>query len=224
MKNDFEQKYTISTYHLKQHELVNFLYDRFTVGMMFTLIVALVVTSLVTIELSLQGLEYRGYIWFAGLLVIQYFRYRLKKNYDQVKTVDYLRHEYWKNRFIIGVYVIALWQGIGAVFAMPMISDNLQYIIHVSLLGLGAGAIAYLATSMVFFVPSWCILPGYQVFTISIRFRPFFFARRKASSARVIKSLAEIFWVTGIQQIPTDRVIKALIFERSCGIARCRNN
>ncbi len=151
MKNNFEQKYTISTYQLKQHELVNFLYDRFTVGMMFTLIVALVVTSLVTIELSLQGLEYRGYIWFAGLLVIQYFRYRLKKNYDQVKTVDYLRHEYWKNRFIIGVYVIALWQGIGAVFAMPMISDNLQYIIHVSLLGLGAGAIAYLATSMVIF-------------------------------------------------------------------------
>ncbi|MBT4192909.1 MAG: diguanylate cyclase [Gammaproteobacteria bacterium] len=151
MNNDFEQKHTISSYHLKQHELVNFLYDRFTVGMMFTMVVALVATILVTFELSLQGLEYRGYIWFAGLSVIQYFRYRLKKRYDQVKTVDYLSHGYWKKRFIVGIYIVALWQGLGAVIAMPMISDNLQFIFHAFLLGLGAGAIAYLATSMVIF-------------------------------------------------------------------------
>ena len=122
MNNDFEQKYTISSYHLKQHELVNFLYDRFTVGMIFTMVVALVATILVTIEFSLQGLEYRGYLWFTGLMIIQYFRYHLKKNYDQVKVDNNLRHEYWKKRFIIGVYVVALWQGFGAVLAMPMIS------------------------------------------------------------------------------------------------------
>lgn len=151
MSNDLEQKHTISSYHLKQHELVNFLYDRFTVGMIFTLVVGTVATFLVTFELSLQGLEYWGYVWLAGLICIQYFRYRLKVSYDQIKTIDYLSHNEWRRRFIIGIYIVALWQGLGAMLVMPLISYNLQFIFHAFLLGLGAGAIAYLATSMMIF-------------------------------------------------------------------------
>jgi len=151
MNNDPELRHTLSTYHLKQQELVNFLYDRFTVGMTFTLIVALVAAILAGYELSIQGKELWALLWFLGLLIIQFFRYQLKQRYALAKDAEYHSHHLWKQRFIIGVYVVALWQGIGAVLLMPHISTNLQYIIHVFLLGLGAGAIAYLATSMMIF-------------------------------------------------------------------------
>jgi len=151
MNTDLEQKHTISGYHLKQHELVNFLYGRFTAGMIFTLVVAVVATVLVTYELSLQGLQIWGYLWLAGMLIIQFFRHRLTKKYNQTESIDYLSHSLWRKRFVVGVYVVALWQGMGAVAAMPFISTNLQYIFHTFLLGLGAGAIAYLATSMMIF-------------------------------------------------------------------------
>lgn len=151
MISEPDQRHSISIYHLKQHELVNFLYDRFTVGMVFTLIVAAVATILASMELSLQGRQNWVYLWFAGMLVIQFMRYRLQKRYQKTRIEDQLNHRLWKRRFVIGVYVIALWQGLGVVVAMPYISQNLQYIFHSFLLGLGAGAIAYLATSMMVF-------------------------------------------------------------------------
>jgi diguanylate cyclase (GGDEF)-like protein len=146
-----DQRHSISIYHLKQHELVNFLYDRFTVGMVFTLIVAVVATVLASMELSLQGRQNWVYLWFGGILLIQFLRYQLQRRYQKTRIEDQLNHKTWKRRFVIGVYVIALWQGLGVVAAMPYISQNLQYIFHSFLLGLGAGAIAYLATSMIVF-------------------------------------------------------------------------
>jgi len=151
MNHDLEFRHTLSTYHLKQQELVNFLYDRFTVGMVFTLIVALVASVLAGYELSIQGKEHWALLWLFGLLIIQFFRYQLKQRYDLAKEDDYQSHHLWKRRFIVGVYLVAFWQGGGAVLLMPHISMNLQYIIHVFLLCLGAGAIAYLATSMMIF-------------------------------------------------------------------------
>lgn len=148
MNNDPDPRHSISIYHLKQHELVNFLYDRYTVGMVFTLIVAAVATVLAATELSLQGRQNWVYLWFGGMLLIQAARYRLKRQYQRSGHKDQLNHRYWKQRFIVGVYVIALWQGLGVVVAIPYISQNLQIIFHSFLLGLGAGAIAYLATSM----------------------------------------------------------------------------
>lgn len=148
MKNNLDHRQSVSTYHLQQHELVNFLYDRFTVGMVFTLIVSLVASSLAAFEMDLQGRDIEVYLWFCGMIIIQYFRYLLKKSYDRIKQEDYLSHSKWKKRFNMGIYAIALWQGIGALMLMPYISTNLQYIIHTFLLGMGAGAIAYLATSM----------------------------------------------------------------------------
>jgi len=151
MNNEPDQRHSISIYHLKQHELVNFLYDRFTVGMVFTLIVALVATVLAAMELSLQGRQNWVYLWFGGMLLIQFLRYRLQQQYAKNRIEDQLNHRVWKRRFVIGVYIVALWQGLGVVIAMPYISQNLQYIFHSFLLGLGAGAIAYLATSMMVF-------------------------------------------------------------------------
>ncbi len=151
MNNEPDQRHSISIYHLKQHELVNFLYDRFTVGMVFTLVVGLVATILAAMELSLQGRQNWVYLWFGGLLLIQFLRYRLQQQYAKNRIEDQLNHRVWKQRFVIGVYIVALWQGLGVVIAMPYISQNLQYIFHSFLLGLGAGAIAYLATSMMVF-------------------------------------------------------------------------
>ncbi len=80
MNHDQELRHTLSTYHLKQQELVNFLYNRFTVGMIFTLIVALVASALASYELSIQGKAHWALVWLSGLILIQYFRYRLKQN------------------------------------------------------------------------------------------------------------------------------------------------
>ena len=148
MNSNQDQKFSISTYHLLQHQLVRFLYDRFNVGMIFTVIVAIVAMFLASYELQLQDREIYVYIWVVGLLVIQSLRYRLKIAYDRTQQENYLNHLVWKRRFIIGVYVVGFWQGMGALAVMPYISDNLQFIFHVFLLGLGAGAIAYLSTSM----------------------------------------------------------------------------
>jgi diguanylate cyclase (GGDEF)-like protein len=148
MNNNQEQKFSISTYHLLQHELVKFLYDRFNVGMIFTLVVAVVAMLLASYELQLQNRENWVYAWVAGLLIIQALRYKLKLSFDQTENGDYLNHRYWKKRFVLGVYLVGFWQGMGALLVMPYISDDLQFIFHAFLLGLGAGAIAYLSTSM----------------------------------------------------------------------------
>ena len=152
MNSNAEYKQSINSYHLQQHEMVNFLYDRFTVGMIFTLIVAVVATLLAAYELELQDRHQGVFLWLLVLLLIQYFRWSTKKAYDAIKDEDYLSHDLWKKKFTIGVYIIALWQGLGAVLVMPYVSVNLEIIFHAFLLGMGAGAIAYLATSMSIYV------------------------------------------------------------------------
>ena len=157
MLKNLEHIQSISTYHQRQHELVNFLYDRFTVGMIFTLIVSLVASVMVFYELSFQGREYWVLAWLTAIFLFQYLRFRLKAAYDVIKSSEYHTHVLWKRRFVFGIFVVGFWQGFGALLVMPYISDNLQFIIHIFLLGLGAGAIAYLATSMLIYA-SYLIL------------------------------------------------------------------
>lgn len=152
MNSNAVQKHSISTFHLQQHELVNFLFDRFMIGMVFTLIVAAVATLLAGYELTLQDRDQWVYLWFIGILLIQYLRYLDKRKYDEIRDEEYFSHNKWQKRFIAGVLIIAIWQGFGAVLVMPYISVNLQIIFHAFLLGMGAGAIAYLATSMTIYV------------------------------------------------------------------------
>ncbi|MDJ0832821.1 MAG: diguanylate cyclase [Gammaproteobacteria bacterium] len=146
-----EQKTFASTYHLQQHVLVRFLYDRYVVGMAVTLIVSLVATSLAAFEMEIQARAHWVYAWFGVMLLIQYARYLLKQSYDRIKDEDYLSHHIWKWRFTLGVLTAAAWQGLGALLILPYISSNLQLIIHAFLLGMGAGAIAYLATFMMIY-------------------------------------------------------------------------
>jgi len=147
-----ENKNAFNTHQLKQFELVNFLYERFQVGMAITLVVAFVATVLAAYELSIQGRAHWIYLWFMGLVAIQGFRWTTKNRYDVARRGDYVDHRLWKKRFVIGVYMAALWQGVGLVLVMPYVSINLQIIFLAFLLGMGAGAIAYLATSMMIFV------------------------------------------------------------------------
>ena len=143
-----DKKLAISTYHLQQHELVNFLYDRFPLGMFYTLAVGFIAALLAAFELDLQGRSTWAWLWYGGLVILELARWRLKLLYDRVRHDDYLNHRLWKRRFFAGMTVVALWQGLGAVIVMPYISQNLQYIYLLFLLSLGAGAIAYLSTSM----------------------------------------------------------------------------
>ncbi len=143
-----DKKLAISTYHLQQHELVNFLFDRFPLGMVYTLIVGFISAVLAYLELDLQGRGGWAWLWFGGLLLLEFARWCLKLMYDRVRQGDYLGHRVWKRRFFVGMALVALWQGVGAMLVMPWISQNLQYIYLLFLLSLGAGAIAYLSTSM----------------------------------------------------------------------------
>jgi diguanylate cyclase (GGDEF)-like protein len=147
-----DNHHAFNTHQLKQLELVNFLYDRFQVGMLITLMVGFVSTALAAYELSIQGRDAYVYLWFIGLLGIQGLRLLSKQMYDRDREGEFIDYRAWKRRFILGVYLAALWQGIGAVLVMPHVSVNLQIIFLAFLLGMGAGAIAYLATSMIIFV------------------------------------------------------------------------
>jgi len=154
-----DKKLAISTYHLQQHELVNFLYDRFPLGMVYTLIVGFIAALLASFELELQGRSVWPWLWFGGLVILELARWWLMVAYNRGRHDDYLAHRLWKRRFFIGMAAVALWQGVGAVLVMPWLTQSLQYIYHIFLLALGAGAIAYLSTSM------W-VYTGYLLFMI----------------------------------------------------------
>ena len=147
-----ENRHAFNTHQLKQFELVNFLYERFQVGMIITLVVGLVACALAAYELSLQGRAGWVYAWMLGLVAIQILRWWENRLYQLARHGDHLDHRLWKKRFVVGVYLAALWQGVGAVLVMPYVSINLQIIFLAFLLGMGAGAIAYLATSMMIFL------------------------------------------------------------------------
>ncbi len=152
MTHKQEHRHSISTYHLLQHEMVSFLYERFTSGMFFTLIIAVMGSILAAYELALQDRESWVFLWLGIFFVIQLFRFQLKRSYEANKTENYLSHQIWKRRFIVGIVLAAFWQGFGVVLVMPYVSNNLLIIFHAFLMGLGAGAIAYLATSLMIYV------------------------------------------------------------------------
>ena len=141
----------INSFQLQQFEMVKFLYDRFSLGMQFTLFVSLVAVFLAYFELSLQGRFFWAVLWFLGLCLIQAGRFYLKTRFDVCRNDPLINPALWRQRFVFGVYLAAAWQGLGALVVMPYISENLQFIYHVFLLGLGAGAIAYLATSLLIY-------------------------------------------------------------------------
>jgi diguanylate cyclase (GGDEF)-like protein len=142
----------ISSDHLQHQEAVNFLYDRATIGMLITLFISTVGSVLAYVELSIQGRQHWVLAWFAVFSLILIGRYILLRRYLLIDNKSYFPHQQWRNRFFVGVAASGVMQGCGAVLLMPYVTTNVQFILHSLLLGMGAGGIAYLSTSLMIYI------------------------------------------------------------------------
>ncbi|MFT5218740.1 MAG: diguanylate cyclase (GGDEF)-like protein [Planctomycetota bacterium] len=150
--NNAENPRPVSSFHLQQQELVNFLYSRVSGGMLITLFISAVASLMVYFELVIQGRELWVIGWFVLLLIILLLRCELLRNFRNIDNKSYFPYQVWHNRFFIGVLASSLMQGGGAALVMPYITTNVQIILHSLLLGMGAGAVAYLSTSLRIYV------------------------------------------------------------------------
>ncbi len=133
---------------MQHQELVKFLYSRVTGGVLITFFISAVASVLAYIELSIQGREYWVVGWFSLLCLILLARLQLAKMFAGVKNNAYFQHQKWHNRFLVGVVASGLMQGCGAALLMPYVTINVQIILHSLLLGMSAGAIAFLSTAL----------------------------------------------------------------------------
>ncbi|MEE8366527.1 MAG: GGDEF domain-containing protein [Gammaproteobacteria bacterium] len=133
---------------MQQQELVKFLYSRVAGGILITFFISAVASVLAYIELSIQGREYWVVGWFSLLCLILLARLQLVKLFAGVKNNAYFQHQKWHNRFLVGVVASGLMQGCGAALLMPYVTINVQIILHSLLLGMSAGAIAFLSTAL----------------------------------------------------------------------------
>ena len=138
----------VSSHHLQQQELVSFLFDRFAMGRHITLFVATLASLLAYVELSIQGRGEWVLLWFGSLCVIMLLRARQLASFRQARSSGYFHCQRWHDWFLAGVLVTGLMLGGGAALLMSYITLNLQIIVHALLLTMGAGAIAYLSTSL----------------------------------------------------------------------------
>ena len=130
---------------------MNFLYSRVAGGLLITVFISAVASALAYIELSIQGREIWVVAWFSLLCVILLGRLQLQKLFADQKDKSYFQHQKWHNRFLVGVVASGLMQGCGAALLMPYITINVQIILHSLLLGMSAGAIAFLSTSLLIY-------------------------------------------------------------------------
>lgn len=142
----------ISSDHLQHQEAVNFLYDRAPVGMLITLFISSVGCVLAYLELSIQGRQHWVLAWFAVFMLLLIGRCILLRRFLLIDNKNYFPHQQWRNRFFVGVVASGLMLGCGAILLMPYVSTNVQFIFHSLLLGMGAGGIAYLSTSLMIYV------------------------------------------------------------------------
>ena len=133
---------------MQQQELVTFLYSRFSLGIFITLLISAVAAVLAYVELSIQGREHWVVGWFILLCLISLARWRLLRQFQAIRNKAYFAHQYWHNRFYLGVVAAGAMLGFGAALLMPYITTKVQIILHSMILGMGAGAIAYLSTSL----------------------------------------------------------------------------
>ena len=138
----------ISSYHLQQQELVQFLYSRVPVGLLITLFISTVASGLAYFELSIQGRENWVLVWFILLCSVLLARLSLQRSFANLTDKEYFPFQQWQHKFYIGVVLSGIMLGFGAAALMPYVSSNVQIILHSLLLGMGTGAIAYLSTSL----------------------------------------------------------------------------
>ena len=75
-------------------------------------------------------------------------RWRGLNQFLNLDNKTYFPYQIWHKRFYIGASITGLMLGVGAAMLMPYITLKLQIILHALLLVMGAGAIAYLSTSL----------------------------------------------------------------------------
>lgn len=142
------QGQTVSSSQLQQQELVAFLYHRFSHGIVITLLIASVASTLAYVELSIQGQEHWVMIWYALLCVISLLRWRLSRQFQAMRNKAFFDYRDWHNRFHVGAVAAGAMLGVGAALLLPHVTGKVQIIVHSILLGMSAGAIAYLSTSL----------------------------------------------------------------------------
>ncbi len=113
---------------------------------------AAVASFLVYVELSLQGRDHWVVLWFVTLCIVSLARWQLLRRFQGIRNKAYFPYQKWHNRFFVGVVAAGAMLGCGAAMAMPLITTKVQIILHSLLLGMGAGAIAYLSTSLRIYV------------------------------------------------------------------------
>lgn len=147
MTTDIENA-PVSSHQLQQQELVTFLYDRFRLGRHITLFVSTLASLLAYVELSIQGRGHWVLLWFGLLCLVMLLRARQLNRFLSIRDSGYFSYQRWHDDFLLGVIATGLMLGGGAALLMSYITINGQIILHSLLLTMGAGAIAYLSTSL----------------------------------------------------------------------------
>jgi len=100
------------------------------------------------VELSIQGREHWVIAWYAVLCVISLLRWRLLRQFKALRNKAFFDYRQWHNRFFVGAVAAGAMLGLGAALLLPHVTHKVQIIVHSILLGMSAGAIAYLSTSL----------------------------------------------------------------------------
>ena len=124
------------------------MYSRSSLGIVITLLISAFASTLAYIELSIQNREIWVIIWFLLLCAISLLRWRLLHRFKTLQNKAFFDYRQWHNRFFIGVAASGAMLGGGAALLMPYVTTAVQIILHSMLLGMSAGAIAYLSTSL----------------------------------------------------------------------------
>lgn len=142
------EKQGISSDRLLHQEVVIFLYENVTIGMLITLFFSSVGSALAYIELCIQGREHWVIVWYAVFNLILVGRYILLGRFSMIENKSFFSYDQWRNRFFIGLLASSIMQGFGVVLLMPYLTTNTQFILHSLLLGLGGGGIVFLSMSL----------------------------------------------------------------------------
>lgn len=133
--------------------MVKFLYHRLPGGISSTLIVSSVAGFLVFFELSLQGLQSWVAGWFGLLCLVLLSRYLVMLRFQRMLSMNAVFDiRKWHQLFFIGAVSTGAILGLGVALSMPYLTNSAQVMLHLILLGVSVGAIAFLSTSLLVYV------------------------------------------------------------------------
>ena len=125
-----------------------FLYHRSSHGILITLLISSIASTMAFVELSIQGQEHWVVIWFGVMCVISLVRWRLSRQFQAMRNKEFFDYRLWHARFYLGAGAAGAMLGFGAALLVPHITGKVQLVVHAIILGMSAGSIAYLSTSL----------------------------------------------------------------------------